>query len=286
MNRKEHAEEGKTSVVVDAAAYSTSKGIITLKDPVTVEEPLEIRLCTEGGKECRAISVTMRTPGKDVQLAMGFLFTEGIIESSSDVISIGHPENGSPGSENVIEARLQDEVFRKASEYGRNFTANSGCGVCGKGSINEIFIRGRKIIRSGIEARASVILSLPQKMRESQSTFAKTGGIHAAALFDSKGELVSIEEDVGRHNALDKVIGGLLMRNMIPASDYIMQMSGRAGFEMVQKSIMAGVPIICSVSAPSSLAVETAEAFNATLVCFVRDGRFNVYSHMERIKAD
>ena len=284
MTTNSSSREEKSSLIVDTVSYSVTDGVRSKRDYVTVEEPLEIRLCLEGGNECRAVSVTMRTPGDDVRLALGFLFTEGVIGSRDDVLSIGHPENQEPGKGNIIEACLRNEVYMKSSGYGRNLATNSSCGVCGKTAINEIFTKGRKIIRSGLTVLPSMISSLPGTMRKSQSIFGETGGTHAAGIFDSKGELVSIAEDVGRHNAVDKVVGDMILKGMVPATHYVMQISGRAGFEIVQKAVMAGIPIISSVSAPSSLAVETADAFNATLVCFVRDGRFNIYSHRERIE--
>lgn len=286
MKIEKYSGMGKSTIDVEATAFSGGKESRDVREIVTVEEPLEIRLCTEKKSEYRTISVTMRTPGMDIQLAAGFLFTEGIVGQREEILSIEFTEDGSANRENVVEVRVSDDVYRSSSSYLRNFATNSSCGVCGKSSINDIFVKGRKVLRSNLRVPASVILDLPATMRNSQSIFSKTGGIHAAAVFDATGRLISIAEDVGRHNAVDKVVGDLLMRDLIPATDSIIQISGRAGFEMVQKSIMGGIPVICSVSAPSSLAVETARTFNATLVCFVRDGRFNIYSHGGRIITD
>lgn len=266
-----------------AISHRLGQDPLPFEDHVTVEEPLEIRMCNGNSGECRTISVTMRTPGEDYSLAAGFLFTEGLLTGKSDIISLTHSMRDAGNRDNIIEVVVESEVYSNLPDYHRNFAVNSSCGVCGKSSINEVFIKHGKLVKGDIKVSDSFIMNLPARMMEDQEIFSLTGGIHAAGLYNREGEPVWIAEDIGRHNAVDKVIGHLFLNDMLPGSDLIMQLSGRAGFEIVQKAVMAGIPIISSVSAPSSLAVETANAFNSTLICFVRDGRFNVYTHGERI---
>ncbi len=244
-------------------------------DPVVTEEPLEIRIL-QGGMT-QSIAVTMRTPVNDRELALGFLLTEGFIRSPKDV---DHVECHS-GSSSVTVA-LSDGL-PLINLNSRNFFMSSSCGVCGKSSINEIFIRGKGIIRRSVAVDANLILSLPEKMMESQDLFEITGGIHAAGIFDIRGNHIVTMEDVGRHNAVDKCIGYLFSHNLLEEGPYILQISGRGGFEILQKAAMADFPIVASISAPSSLAIEVAETFGITLACFVRKDRFNVYAHPERI---
>ena len=244
-------------------------------DPVVTEEPLEIRILQDGMTQ--SIAVTMRTPVNDRELALGFLLTEGFIRSAKDV---DHVECHS-GSNSVTVA-LSDGL-PLINLNSRNFFMSSSCGVCGKSSINEIFIRGKGIIRRSVAVDANLILSLPEKMMESQDLFEITGGIHAAGIFDIMGNHIVTMEDVGRHNAVDKCIGYLFSHNLLEEGPYILQISGRGGFEILQKAAMAGFPIVSSISAPSSLAIEVAETFGITLACFVRKDRFNVYAHPERI---
>lgn len=261
------------------ASFKTGTGFEEFTDSITVEEPLEIRLCTPDFSKCRPVSVTMRTPGRDIDLAAGFLLTEGIVAEKDDFLSIQHGRN----SNNTVEASVSDDLYRKSADYRRDFAANSSCGICGKSSINEVFVKGSRILRDSARIDATTLLKLPDEMRKQQEVFAKTGGIHAAAIFDTHGNLLSFAEDIGRHNSVDKVIGDLFMREMLPSPDSVLQVSGRAGFEIVQKAIVAGIPIISSVSAPTSLSVQTAQSFNATLVCFSRGTRLNVYGSRERI---
>lgn len=273
-------------MAVDAVPYRKGRKTDEVKEQVTVEEPLEIRIRRGDTADVKTLSVTMRTPGMDRELTAGFLFTEGFIKSKSDILSIARSEKDPGNRDNTIEVSVPDGIYHAKSEYARNFSMNSSCGVCGKSSINQVFVKGSKIIRDDFTVNASEILALPSRMSEYQKVFSLTGGIHAAGLFDRSGDPVTVAEDVGRHNAVDKVVGSLLLSNRIPASETMLQLSGRAGFEMVQKAVMAGIPIISSVSAPSSLAVETAISFNATLICFVRENRFNIYSRRERILFD
>ena len=244
-------------------------------DSVVTEEPLEIRLL-QGGKT-QNVAVTMRTPVNDRELALGFLLTEGFIKSPKDVdhVECDHVSN-------IITVALSD-ALPLIKLNSRNFFLSSSCGVCGKSSINEIFIRGNGIIRGSDTVDGSIILSLPEKMMESQDLFGITGGIHAAGIFDFKGNHIVTMEDVGRHNAVDKCVGYLFSHKLLDAGPFILQISGRGGFEILQKAAMARFPIVSSISAPSSLAIEVAETFGITLACFVRKGRFSVYAHPERI---
>ncbi len=259
---------------------SFSKGIPERrKDWVTVEEPLQIVVECEGRRT--DLSVIMRTPAMDIELAAGFLYTEGIISSGEEILSIGYEHSGEGKDGNMVLASLAGSARMDLQE--RRFNVNSSCGICGKSSINELYLRGNKIVHSESLIRSSVIEGLPEKMRSGQNVFSRTGGIHAAGLFQHDGSLVVVREDIGRHNAVDKIAGHMLLNGIIGKEDLILQVSGRAGFEIVQKAVCMGIPVVSSISAPSSLAIETAEAFGITLICFVRDGRFNVYSHGERI---
>ncbi len=262
------------------------------EDVLAVEEPLEIRIGLSDGKH-RAISITMRTPGNDAELAAGFLFTEGIIHSPDQIKQIRHcglkigKQTGALDrvaalNSNTIRVDLNDGVNVDLKSLERNFYTTSSCGVCGKSSI-EALATGVKPLSDGIHVSPDLIHLLPEKLRASQDVFDQTGGLHASALFNTKGELEIVREDVGRHNALDKVIGAKFMAGELPLSDNILLVSGRASFELVQKALMAGIPILAAVGAPSSLAVELAEEFGMTLVGFVRDGRFNVYCGSARI---
>jgi len=251
-------------------------------DTLATEEPLEIRV--QGpGQEMVQVAVTMRTPGGDFELACGFLFTEGLI-APGEVRRVAYCDN-LPGEEqryNVVSVTLErpfdDERLR------RNFYANSSCGVCGKAALEDIEVRCEPVA-PGPEVDLGLLVSLPDRLREAQTVFERTGGLHAAGLFSPDGEVLGVREDVGRHNAVDKVIGERYLAGRVPASDTILQVSGRASFEIVQKAAVAGIPIVSAVSAPSSLAVEAADRFGMTLVGFVRDGRANVYTHPERVPA-
>jgi len=252
------------------------------------EEPLEIRLKFLSG-ECfveKKVAVTMRTPGNDAQLAAGFLFTEGIISGKKDIAEISQGNNSGFGLENpnAICVTLQEGVAFNLEKLQRNFYTSSSCGVCGKASIDALRMTSHFPLSDlHLQLTIELILALPSKLKEQQSTFAKTGGLHASALFDTQGNLVLIREDVGRHNALDKLIGEALSKNMLPLDQHILLLSGRSSFELVQKAAMAGIQLVAAVGAPSSLAVETAEEFGITLIGFLRDQRFNIYSSAERI---
>ena len=251
-------------------------------DTLATEEPLEIRV--QGpDQEMVQVAVTMRTPGGDFELACGFLFTEGLIVPG-EVRRVAYCDN-LPGEEqryNVVSVTL--ERLFDAERLRRNFYANSSCGVCGKAALEDIEVRCEPVA-PGPEVDLGLIVSLPDRLREAQAVFERTGGLHAAGLFSTEGGALTVREDVGRHNAVDKVIGERYLAGEVPASDTILQVSGRASFEIIQKAAVAGIPIVSAVSAPSSLAVEAAERFGMTLVGFVRDGRANVYTHPERVPA-
>jgi len=256
-------------------------------DALAIEEPLEIRLEYGSAKDrqTKSISVTMRTPGNDDELASGFLFTEGIIKDQQQINSITHrfiacAEN----RENVIEVSLAEGVELNLHTSERNFYTTSSCGVCGKGSITAIkTVSAFTNQENDLKIDAGVIYQLPQILQQNQRVFADTGGLHASALFTTEGEFLMLREDVGRHNALDKLIGAAMTNSGLPLSRNILLLSGRASFELVQKAAMAGISIIVAVGAPSSLAVQTAEEFNITLIGFLRDGRFNIYTAAHRV---
>lgn len=253
-------------------------------DTVALEEPLEIRVVFErGGQRVRrSVSVTMRTPGRDEELAAGFLFTEGLIHGRAEIDRITtDQEEGNP---NVIEVRLKPGVTIELDRLNRNFYTTSSCGVCGKSSLAALQMQTIwPLPTAGPEVSFATIHALPGALHEVQAGFAETGGLHAAALFDMEGTLAVMREDVGRHNAVDKVIGSLLLADKLPAPAHGLFLSGRASFELMQKALMAGIPIVAAVGAPSSLAIETAQTFRATLLGFVRAGRFNIYSGPERV---
>ena len=267
-------------------------------DVLAVEEPLEIRIGIEvGGKvEHRPVSITMRTPGNDHELAAGFLFTEGILRSPDQLKEIKHcgrsePGAAASGSLPVVDPRPQTNTVRVDLREGidvdlkkleRHFYTTSSCGVCGKSSI-EALSTGAKQVVSEIQIDAEMVYELPRKLLSAQFAFDKSGGLHASALFDADGELEIVREDVGRHNALDKVIGKKFLDEEVPLNDKILMVSGRASFELVQKALMAGIPVLAAVGAPSSLAVELAKEFKMTLIGFVREDRFNIYCGEERI---
>ncbi|MGP0072988.1 MAG: formate dehydrogenase accessory sulfurtransferase FdhD [Bryobacteraceae bacterium] len=252
------------------------------QDLLAVEEPLEIRIGD------RAISITMRTPGHDFELAAGFLFSEGILRDASQVREIrwSHVENGNPRQiGNSVTVELNPGVELDLDRLERHFYTTSSCGVCGKASIEAIQAQGCPVLpRDSPTVSAAVIHSLPEALRHAQPVFERTGGLHAAALFSPDGTLQLLREDVGRHNAVDKLIGAEMLASHTPLGRSLIFVSSRASFELVQKALMAGIPILAAVGAPSSLAVETAQRFNLTLLGFVRDRRFNIYSGASRIQ--
>jgi FdhD protein len=248
-------------------------------DDLATEEPMEIRV-DEPGAEQRNVAVTMRTPGNDFELAAGFLFTEGLVKSPADIKNIRYCSV--PREEqhyNVVSVAV---TRRLEFEAQRNFYATSSCGICGKASLDLIDVQCAPI-PDGPVVSAATITVLPEELRQAQSLFDRTGGLHAAALFNTEGHLVGVREDVGRHNALDKLIGSELLAGHLPLSASILLVSGRTSFEIIQKAATAGIPIVCAVSAPSSLAVDAARRFGLTLVGFLRGERFNTYTRADRI---
>jgi len=254
------------------------------QDLLAVEEPLEIRL--QHTLDDKSISITMRTPGNDSELAAGFLFSEGILHNAAEIRAIrwSNKSNGNPrqlGNSVTVELNVDVDLDRLE----RHFYTTSSCGVCGKSSIEAIEMQGCPVLpRNSPIVEAGVIHLLPDALRRAQPVFERTGGLHAAALFSPDGTLQLLREDVGRHNAVDKLIGAEVLAGHTPLSNQLVFVSSRSSFELVQKALMAGIPILAAVGAPSSLAVETAQRFNLTLLGFVRNGRFNIYSGASRIQ--
>jgi len=250
-------------------------------DYLAAEEPLEIRVGSE------PLSVTMRTPGHDRELAAGFLFTEGLVQRREQIVKLesAEPQDGSNRG-NVIEAELAPESAPDFVKLRRHFFAASSCGICGKASIDSIRSRLLAAPNPDFRLDAEMLVRLPDALRSSQDVFQRTGGLHAAALFDARGKLLVLREDIGRHNAVDKVIGWALLEGRVPLSDSVLLVSGRGGFEIVQKAIVAGVPVVASVSAPSSLAVQLARELHLTLIGFLRGRRFVIYAGEERVAGD
>jgi FdhD protein len=258
-------------------------------DLLAVEAPLEINLGygpTEQ-RQTHTLAVTMRTPGHDAELVAGFLLSEGIVRQAADISSIAHRADPRRPKErgNVIQAELAPDVVLELGRLERHFYTTSSCGVCGKTSIEAVRATACPTppLPDRPQVSAAIIHALPQRQRAAQAVFEQTGGLHATALFSLEGELLLVREDVGRHNAFDKVVGASLLAGQFPLHQQVVLVSGRASFELVQKAAMAGVAILAAVGAPSSLAVEAAEEFGLTLLGFVRQDRFNIYSHEARI---
>jgi FdhD protein len=252
-------------------------------DTLATEEPMEIRLLTGG--ERQTVAVTMRTPGADFELAAGFLYGEGIVKSTDDIAKISYcvdSDLDAAQQYNIVNVELRGGRDYDLRPLERHFYTTSACGVCGKASLEQLELRGCPVALPGPEVSAETLYSLPEKLREAQGLFDATGGLHAAALFDEEGNLVALREDVGRHNATDKLVGWALLENRLPLSGHIVMVSGRSSFEILQKCLTAGVPFVCAISAPSSLAVDVATEFGMTLVGFLRERRFNVYAGHER----
>ncbi|CAN5401885.1 formate dehydrogenase accessory sulfurtransferase FdhD [soil metagenome] len=249
-------------------------------DTISVEEPLEIRVGFEDKASVQQIAVTMRTPGNDQELAVGFLFTEGIISGKNDVAEVILDKRC-----NGVTVQLSKHVELDPSVFSRHSFVASSCGICGKKSIAAVRVKRQyACLHDEPVMSAALIHKLPDMLRSQQDNFDHTGGIHASSLFDLEGNLINIKEDVGRHNALDKLIGGEFLAGRLPLSDKVLMLSGRASFELIQKAAQAGLAIVGAVGAPSSLAVQLAEECDVTLLGFVRDGRFNIYSGAHRIK--
>ena len=274
---------------VKVLKISNHHAVQELDDLVATEEPLEIRLGygALNNRQQKSVSVTMRTPTHDFDLALGFLFSEGIIQFYEQVSSVKYcVDAGKQATDNIVRVELKSEVAIDNKLFQRNFYMTSSCGVCGKASIEaiEAMTCGMDYVQvtDKWQITPSLIYQLSREMTAAQSAFTYTGGLHAAALFDRFGKIVLVREDIGRHNALDKVIGNALTQNLA-LNNKIILMSSRASFELIQKVIMANIPIIATIGAPSSLAVETAKRFGVTLLGFVKEDRFNVYSGTERV---
>jgi len=268
-------------------------------DDLATEEPLEIRLRAASLDEAgtlnlqgpprprhRAVAVTMRTPGADLELAAGFLYGEGIVRNPEEIEAIGHCEDAGVAASkrfNIVNVDLRAAELPDLDALHRHFHVTSACGVCGKTSLDALRLSASTPIPSGPVVPAEIVIGLPEKLRSGQGLFASTGGLHAAALFDESGELLAVREDVGRHNAVDKLVGWAFRSGRLPLSRHLLMVSGRTSYEILQKAVMAGIPIVCAVSAPSTLAVSVAREFGVTLVGFLRGGRFNVYAGAERV---
>lgn len=268
----------RVRVVEDAGERARS-------DHLATEEPLEIRLLAGGATT--TIAVTMRTPGADFELAAGFLYGEGVVSGPADVRRITYctdPDIDAEQQFNIVNVELRPEVMPDLRSLDRHFYTSSACGVCGKASLEALELRGCEAVADGPVVDPEVVYRLPEELRGAQGIFEATGGLHAAGLFTSAGKLVAAREDVGRHNAVDKLVGWALLQGRLPLHDHIVLVSGRSSFEIMQKCLAAGVPVVCAVSAPSSLAVNLGQQFGMTLIGFLRGRRFNVYSGEERVR--
>ncbi len=270
----------RSVVRIDVAAGTS----VRRPDTLAAEEPLEIRVGPAAGPK-RPLAVTMRTPGDDLDLAIGFLLTEGFIRDAADVrtaqLCAGDNE---PNTYNVVDVTLADHVPAPEVDPARNFYTTSSCGVCGKASIDAVRIKSRFTVDvDETPVEAAVLAELPDRLRSAQKTFASTGGLHAAGLFTPGGDLVVAREDVGRHNAVDKIIGWAVRSERLPLTGHVLMVSGRASFELAQKASMAGIPILAAVSAPSTLAVELADEVGMTVVGFLRNPTMNVYTRPDRV---
>ncbi len=254
-------------------------------DRLATEEPLEIRL--RAANEVRTVAITMRTPGADFELAAGFLYGEGIVERAADIRGISYCVDVPAEQQyNTVNVDLVARSLPALDVLERHFVMTSACGVCGKANLEALRARGIDAIASDATVAASTLLALPARLRAAQGIFERTGGLHAAALFDLAGNLLALREDVGRHNAMDKLVGWAFLQRQLPFADRIVMVSGRSSYELVQKAASARIPVMCSVSAPSSLAVDVARAFGVTLVGFLHDSRFNVYANERRIRLE
>lgn len=269
-----------TRATVLAADASGSR---SRPDRLVTEEPMEIRVHGPG-EVAVPLAVTMRTPGSDFELAAGFLRTEGVIAGDDELDTIAYCLGGEGDQQyNVVTVKLRRPVAPEITA--RRFLANSSCGVCGKAALEDLAVRCGPVA-AGPTIAASVVRSLPDRLTAHQRVFDETGGLHAAARFDADGTFVEAREDVGRHNALDKLVGHALLQRALPLTDQVLLVSGRLSFELVQKAAVAGIPILCAVSAPSSLAVDAAREFGQTVIGFLRGDRFNVYTNPERVDVE
>ncbi len=258
----------------------------TVDDVLAAEEPLEIRLIWQNGAEVarKAIAITMRTPGDDFELAAGFLHGEGIIRRQADVVDVSYcTDEDEEQKLNIVNVTLRPGLEFDVSRLERNFYTTSSCGVCGKAALDTLEVQGCAALDDATRVAAATICALPEKLRAAQPVFERTGGLHAAGLFTPEGELLLLREDVGRHNALDKLVGERFLAGETPLEGHVLLLSGRASFELLQKALVARIPVVAAVGAPSSLAVELAQSFNITLAGFVRPDSLNVYAGEERI---
>lgn len=255
------------------------------RDVLAVEEPLEIRISwlEEGSRRIEPLAVTMRTPGHDFELVAGFLHGEDVVGAKEDLIELTYCRGEEDQEYNIVEAKLASGRTFDLERLRRNVYTTSSCGVCGKASLDAVEAMGCERLVDELRIDGALVAALPDRLMEGQGVFARTGGLHAAGLFDVEGASRVVMEDVGRHNAVDKVVGHALLNGLLPASDLVLVVSGRASFELVQKAVAAAVPMLVAVGAPSSLAAELARRFGLTLVGFARGGGFNVYSSPERI---
>jgi len=259
----------------------SDKGSAERADRVATEEPLEIRVARTG-EEAVPLAITMRTPGNDFELAVGLLVSEGVVRNFEDVVSARYCTDGTQ-LYNTVTVDLHRTVRLNREHLARNLTMTSACGVCGKATLETIRADACPVVSPGPLVAADAVARMPETLRSRQRVFDATGGLHAAGLFDAVGELLLLREDVGRHNAVDKIVGALQMQDALPAEDRVLVVSGRASFEIMQKAAMAGIPFVSAVGAPSSLAVDVAEEFGLTLCGFVRNGGFNVYAGEQRV---
>jgi FdhD protein len=251
--------------------------VAKFEDYLVGEEPLEIRIGT------RPITVTMRTPGHDLELAAGFLLTEGVIKGAEQIARLRHVATRTH-KRNVVEVNLVRGTAIKSAQLQRNFLTTSSCGLCGKTSIDAVRVRGITRPNPHIRIRPDILCLLPDALLSAQTLFGRTGGLHAAGLFDTTGKLIALREDVGRHNAVDKLIGWALVEKRLPLKESVLLVSGRGSFEIVQKALVAGVPVVACISAPSSLAVQLAWEFNLSLIGFLRGRRFVLYTGEDRVQ--
>jgi FdhD protein len=263
--------------------WVADNGQMTRKqDLLAGEEPLELLLRV--GAEQRTLAITMRTPGDDYELAAGFLYNEGLVHSKSDLVQMTYCVDGGQQEYNALRVQLRSDALPALPQLERHFFTTSACGVCGAMMLDDLGARQLPPIPAGPLLPQTFFAGLPDQLRRSQAVFDSTGGLHAAALFSTQGQLLALREDVGRHNALDKLIGWGLLNDQLPFHDKVLMVSGRASYELLQKCYVAAAPVFCAVSAPSSLAVELAERFGITLIGFLRGNRFNIYTGIERIE--
>ena len=268
----------KTKKAVQVIRVNHENRLAKRKDYVITEEPLELRLIA--GSKKTSVAITMRTPGHDFELAAGFLFAEGVIDSKADITGISYCLDREVSSEqryNIVNVSLAKHELPALANLERHFFTTSACGVCGKASLDALELRGYLPLSTRLRLEPDILHTLPAQLASEQSLFKETGGLHAAALFSRHGELLALREDVGRHNALDKLIGWALLNDHLPLSEMILLVSGRASYELLQKALSAGISLFCAVSAPSSLAVDLARKFNISLIGFLRKNSFNIY---------